>query len=232
MILWVALALLTAGGLISIIGTLSPVSHRIQDASVPALSETKIPEKSIAVLPFESLSDNKSDTYFADGVQDEILSNLAKVSQLKVISRTSVMTYRSTNNRNLRSIANALGVAKVVEGTVRRDGNRVRVTTELVDARTDQTLLALKQDAIAEAQRAVEMLSISKDVMDGPSILMNLAVVYAWTDEPDLAFEKLGLLTRTPHGIYYGQLKLERLWDPLRTDPRFDKLLAQLAPKQ
>jgi TolB-like protein len=68
------------------------------------------------VLPFESLSDNKSDAYFADGVQDEILSNLAKVSQLKVISRTSVMTYRSTNNRNLRSIADALGVANVVEG--------------------------------------------------------------------------------------------------------------------
>jgi adenylate cyclase len=69
-----------------------------------------------------------------------ILSNLAKVSQLKVISRTSVMTYRSANDRNLRSIANALGVANVVEGTVRRDGSRVRVTTELVDARTDQTL--------------------------------------------------------------------------------------------
>jgi hypothetical protein len=92
-------------------------------------------------------------------------------------------------------------------------------------------LLALKEDAIAEAQRAVEMLPISRDVMDGPGILMNLAVVYAWTDEPDLAFEKLGLLTRTPHGVYYGQLKLERLWDPLRKDARFDKLLAELAPK-
>jgi adenylate cyclase len=97
-------------------------------------------EKSIAVLPFESLSDNKTDTYFADGVQDEILSNLSKVSQLRVISRTSVMTYRSVSNRDLPSIAAALGVAKVVEGTVRRDHNRVRVTTELIDARTDETL--------------------------------------------------------------------------------------------
>ena len=97
-------------------------------------------EKSIAVLPFESLSESKSDSYFADGVQDEILSNLAKVSQLRVISRTSVMTYRSASNRDLRSIAAVLGVAKVVEGTVRRDRNRVRVTTELIDARTDETL--------------------------------------------------------------------------------------------
>jgi TolB-like protein/Flp pilus assembly protein TadD len=140
LIVWVALALLAAGGLIAIVSNFFGASHRIPDASIPALSETKIPEKSIAVLPFDSLSENKSDTYFADGVQDEILSNLAKVSQLKVISRTSVMSYRAIANRNLRSIASALGVANVVEGTVRRDGNRVRVTTELVDARTDQTL--------------------------------------------------------------------------------------------
>jgi serine/threonine protein kinase/Flp pilus assembly protein TadD len=139
-VLWAPLALLVAGGLITIIGTFLTARHRISDPSTTTLSATKTPEKSIAVLPFESLSDDKSDTYFADGVQDEILSNLAKVSQLKVISRTSVMTYRSTNNRNLRSIANALGVANVVEGTVRRDGNQVRVTTELIDARTDQTL--------------------------------------------------------------------------------------------
>ena len=92
------------------------------------------------MLPFESLSDNKNDTYFADGVQDEILSNLAKVSQLKVISRTSVMTYRPGGNRDLRSIASALGVANVVEGTVRRIASQVRVTTELIDAQTDQTL--------------------------------------------------------------------------------------------
>jgi TolB-like protein len=95
-------------------------------------------ERSIAVLPFESLSDNRNDAYFADGVHDEILSDLAKVSQLKVISRTSVMTYRPGANRDLRSIAHALGVANVVEGTVRRDGNRIRLTSKLIDARTDE----------------------------------------------------------------------------------------------
>jgi TolB-like protein len=106
----------------------------------------RTPEKSIAVLPFDSLSDNKSDTYFADGVQDEILSNLAKVSQLKVISRTSVMTYRPSRNRDLRSIAGALRVANLVEGTVRRDGNRIRITIRLVDARTDGALWSESYD--------------------------------------------------------------------------------------
>jgi serine/threonine protein kinase/Flp pilus assembly protein TadD len=99
---------------------------------------TEPQERTVAVLPFESLSASKKDTYFADGVQDEILSNLAKISQLKVISRTSVMKYRSCSDRDLRSIAAALGVAHVVEGTVRRHGSRVRVTSKLINARTDE----------------------------------------------------------------------------------------------
>jgi TolB-like protein len=105
-------------------------------------SAITIPAKSIAVLPFESLSANKDDTYFADGVQDEILNNLAKIAQLTVISRTSVMQYRADEKRDLRQIANALGVANVLEGTVRRNGNRVRVSTELIDARQDKTTWA------------------------------------------------------------------------------------------
>jgi serine/threonine protein kinase len=103
-------------------------------------------EKSIAVLPFENISANKDDAYFADGVQGEILNNLAKIAQLKVISRTSVMQYRADAKRDLRQIANALGVANVLEGTVRRDGNRVRVSTELVDARNDNTIWADSYD--------------------------------------------------------------------------------------
>ena len=106
----------------------------------------KVPEKSIAVLPFESLSDNKNDSYFADGVQDEILNNLAKIAQLKVISRTSVMQYRADNKRDLRQIAIALGVANVLEGTVRRDGNSIRVSTGLIDAVNDHTVWADSYD--------------------------------------------------------------------------------------
>jgi serine/threonine protein kinase/Flp pilus assembly protein TadD len=99
-------------------------------------------ERSIAVLPFESISANKDDTYFADGIQDEILNYLAKIAQLKVISRTSVMQYQAGARPDLRQIANALGVANVLEGAVRRDANRVRVSIELIDARNDNTIWA------------------------------------------------------------------------------------------
>jgi TolB-like protein/Flp pilus assembly protein TadD len=116
------------------------------DKLLAELAPREPAEKSIAVLPFESLSDNKNDNYFADGVQDEILNNLAKIAQLKVISRTSVMQYRADTKRDLRQIANALGVANVLEGTVRRDGNHVRVSTELIDARNDNTIWADSYD--------------------------------------------------------------------------------------
>ena len=89
----------------------------------------------IAVLPFENLSDNKEDAFFADGVQDDILTKLAKIADLKVISRTSVMGYRG--KRDLRQIGRALGVSHVVEGTARRSSGRVRVNAQLVDTRTD-----------------------------------------------------------------------------------------------
>jgi serine/threonine protein kinase/Tfp pilus assembly protein PilF len=96
-----------------------------------------MPEKSVAVLPFENLSADKQNSYFADGVQDEILSDLAKIADLKVISRTSVMPYKSGIARNLREIGQQLGVAHVVEGSVQSSGNRVRVKAQLIDARTD-----------------------------------------------------------------------------------------------
>ena len=99
-------------------------------------------EKSIAVLPFENLSEDKANAYFADGVQDEILTDLAKVADLKVISRTSVMQYKNLATRNLREIAQQLGVAHVLEGSVQRTGNRVRVSAQLIDARTDMHLWA------------------------------------------------------------------------------------------
>jgi TolB-like protein/class 3 adenylate cyclase/Flp pilus assembly protein TadD len=105
-----------------------------------------IPEKSIAVLPFENLSEEKGNAYFTDGVQDEILTSLAKVADLKVISRTSVMQYKTGTERNLRDIAKALGVAHVVEGTVQRAGDRVRVSAQLIDARTDTHLWAERYD--------------------------------------------------------------------------------------
>src|SRR5205814_6188738 len=105
-----------------------------------------IPAKSIAVLPFENLSDEKENAYFADGVQDEILTGLAKVADLKVISRTSTMQYKVGAERNLREIAKALGVAHVLEGSVQRAGSRVRVNAQLIDARADSHLWAERYD--------------------------------------------------------------------------------------
>jgi TolB-like protein len=98
-----------------------------------------IPEKSIAVLPFENLSDDKENEYFAAGVHDDVLSSLAKVADLKVISRTSVQQFKSSA-RNLREIGRALGVAHILEGTARRAGNRIRVNAQLIDARSDDHL--------------------------------------------------------------------------------------------
>ena len=121
--------------------------------SVPAASAAPksavappIPEKSIAVLPFENLSEEKANAYFADGVQDEILTNLAKIADLKVISRTSVMQYRSGVARNLREIGKQLGVAFLLEGSVQRAGGKVRVNAQLIDALTDAHLWAQTYD--------------------------------------------------------------------------------------
>jgi TolB-like protein/Tfp pilus assembly protein PilF len=102
--------------------------------------------KSIAVLPFENLSEDKANAYFADGVQDEIRTDLAKIADLKVISRTSVMQYKNTATRNLPEIAQALKVAHVLEGSVQRSANRVRVSAQLIDARNDTHVWAEKYD--------------------------------------------------------------------------------------
>ena len=104
------------------------------------------PEKSIAVLPLENLSDEKENAYFADGIQDELLSNLAKIKDLKVISRTSVMQYKSGITRNLKEIAQQLGVSNVVEGSVRRSGNHIRVSVQLIDALTDRHIWVQNYD--------------------------------------------------------------------------------------
>src|SRR5437868_1141827 len=103
-------------------------------------------EKSIAVLPFANMSEAKENAFFADGIQDDILTSLAKIDGLRVISRTSVMGYRSDAARNLRDIGKALGVANVLEGSVRREGNRVVVNVQLIDALHDRHLWANRYD--------------------------------------------------------------------------------------
>jgi len=112
---------------------------------LPRASARKI-DKSIAVLPFQNLSDEKENAYFADGMQDDILTNLSKIGDLKVISRTSVMSYRGSGTRNAREIGKMLGVATLLEGSVRRIGSRVRVNVQLIDANNDEHIWAEDYD--------------------------------------------------------------------------------------
>ena len=117
----VAVALVVAGLFIYLRPTRTVTNTLAGNASPPA---SVIPEKSIAVLPFENLSEEKQNAFFADGVQDEILTNLARIADLKVISRSSVMQYKGGVARNLREIGEQLGVAHLLEGSVQRAANQ------------------------------------------------------------------------------------------------------------
>jgi TolB-like protein/Tfp pilus assembly protein PilF len=147
----IVIALLLLGALIAcaIMFVRRPAAPPKNAVATPAVSTpapAAISEKSIAVLPFENLSEEKANAFFADGVQDEILTNLAKIADLKVISRTSVMQYKTGVQRNLREIGQQLGVAHLLEGSVQRAANRVRVNAQLIDARTDAHLWAQTYD--------------------------------------------------------------------------------------
>ena len=137
---WAAVAI----GLLVVAALAAAVFFFLRKA--PARSLATAVEKSIAVLPFENLSEEKANAFFAEGVQDEILTDLAKIADLKVISRTSVMQYKSGATRNLREIGQQLGVAHVLEGSVQRAANKVRVNAQLIDARNDAHLWAQTYD--------------------------------------------------------------------------------------
>jgi serine/threonine-protein kinase len=136
------------GAVALILGAVAIGFFLFQSKRSPMTASTSaaIPEKSIAVLPFENLSANQENAFFTDGVQDEILTELAKIADLKVISRTSVMQYKSGIARNLREIGQQLGVAHLLEGSVQRAGGKVRVNAQLIDARTDGHLWAENYD--------------------------------------------------------------------------------------
>jgi eukaryotic-like serine/threonine-protein kinase len=139
-------ALVTLAAVVVVLGVSAPFvfrSPRTHPAAAEPASNLAAPEKSIAVLPFENLSRDPDNAFFADGVQDEILTDLARIADLKVIGRSSVMRYQGRATRDLRKIGQQLGVAHLVEGSVQRSGNRVRVNAQLVDARTERNVWAL-----------------------------------------------------------------------------------------
>jgi TolB-like protein/Tfp pilus assembly protein PilF len=149
---------------------------------LPRASARKI-DKSIAVLPFQNLSNEKENAYFADGIQDDILTNLSKIGDLKVISRMSVMSYRGEGVRNAREIGKALGVATLLEGSVRRAGNRVRVSVQLINANNDEHLWAEDYD---------------RDLTDVFAIQTDLAQKIASTLQAKLSPNEKARLTRRP----------------------------------
>src|SRR5262249_15998401 len=143
--LLIVAATIVAGGLIiSHRSALTSANTRVAKSSTVAAPN--IPEKSIAVLPFTNMSANQENAFFPDRVQDEILTNLAKIADLKVISRTSVMAYKNSATHNIREIGQQLGVAHLLEGSVQRAANHIRVEAQLIDARTDTHQWAERYD--------------------------------------------------------------------------------------
>ncbi len=128
------------------------------------LAGSSIPQKSIAVLPFENLSDDKNAAYFADGIQDEILTKLASIADLKVISRTSTAKYKS-KPEDLKTVSQQLGVATVLEGSVQKAADKVRVNVQLIDARADSHLWAKTYDRDIKDVFAVES-EVAQEIAD------------------------------------------------------------------
>jgi serine/threonine protein kinase/Tfp pilus assembly protein PilF len=198
-----------------------------------------IPEKSIAVLPFENLSEEKANAYFADGVQDEILTDLARIADLKVISRTSVMHYKTELPRNLQEIGQQLGVAHVVEGSVQRSGNRIRVNAQLVDTRSDRHLWAQTYDRDLADVFAIQS-EIAKTIADQLQAKLSPSEKNAIERAPTSDITAFDLYTRAKNlfvwlGLNVGEQRslhfqvIELLNQAVARDPSFFDAYCQLA---
>jgi TolB-like protein len=154
---WIAIA----AALVVIAGIAAAFILVSKKSTTPASS---VSNKSIAVLPFENLSDDKANAYFADGIQGEILTKLASIADLKVISRSSTAKYKS-KPEDLKIVSQQLGVANLVEGTVQRANDKVRVNVQLIDARADTHLWAKSYDREIKDVFAVES-EISQEIAD------------------------------------------------------------------
>jgi TolB-like protein/Tfp pilus assembly protein PilF len=214
--------------------------HRASPVTTRSVSETAAPvgERSIAVLPFENLSDEKQNAYFADGVQDEILTNLARVADLKVISRTSTMQYKTGAQRNLREIAKTLGVSHVVEGSVQRSGGRVRVNAQLIDAKSDMQLWGQSYDRDIADVFAIEN-ELAENIVSHLKSKLSPQEKAAIEQKPttDLAAHDLYIQAKTLIAIAdFSLLQAESLFEAVRLlnqaierDPAFALAYYQLA---
>ena len=216
-------------------GTSANQDHGTSPLSVESLSA---PEKSIAVLPFENMSRDPDNVFFTDGVQDQILTALAKVADLKVISRTSVMQYKSGVARNLREIAQQLGVTHVLEGSVQRAGNKVRVNAQLINARTDAHEWADNYDRPVDDVFAIQS-EIAKTIADQLQAKLSPNAKSAIEQRPtaditafDLYSRAKSLILTTSFSAIGGQnlrKAVDLLKQALSRDPSFFLAQCQLA---
>src|SRR2546430_6474468 len=197
-----------------------------------------IPKKSIAVLPFENLSRDPDNAFFTDGVQDEILTDLAKVADLKVISRTSVMQYKTGAQRNLREIGQQLGVAHLLEGSVQRAANKVRVNAQLIDARNDAHLWAQTYDRDLADVFAIQS-EIAKAIADQLQTKLSPNEKKAIEQPPTTDLAAFDLYSRAKSLLLMAnfsatvdpdlQKAIELLDEAVKRDPSFFDAYCQLA---
>src|SRR6188472_3995285 len=193
---------------------------------LPRASARKI-DKSIAVLPFQNLSDEKANAYFADGVQDDVLTNLSKIGDLKVISRMSVMSYRGDGARNAREIGKALGVGTLLEGSVRRIGNRVRVNVQLIDANSDEHIWAEDYDrdltdVFAIQSDLAQKIATALQAKLSPNERARLNQRQTENSEAYLLFMQAEPYVKGPEMFTEDYLKAEQLYkQAIKLDPNF-----------
>jgi TolB-like protein/Tfp pilus assembly protein PilF len=207
-------------------------------SAVPNESKVVINAKSIAVLPFENLSEEKANAFFAEGVQDEILTHLARIADLKVISRTSVMQYKSGAPRNLREIAQQLGVAHVVEGSVQRAANKIRVNAQLIDARNDAHLWGQTYDRELADVFAIQS-EIAKAIADQLQAKLSPNEKKAIEQPPTKDLAAFDLYSRAKSLLLTGSFSatgdpdvlkaIELLDEAVKRDPSFFDAYCQLA---
>ena len=201
---------------------------------LPRVSARKI-DKSIAVLPFQNLSDQKDNAYFADGIQDDILTNLSKIGDLKVISRMSVMSYRGDGLRTAREIGKALGVATLLEGSVRRIGNRVRVSVQLINANDDEHIWAEDYDrdltdVFAIQTDLAQKIASSLQAKLSPNEKERLDRRPTQNSDAYLLFIQAHDYANRPEHFRDDSLKAEELFEQaIKLDPKFAAAFAGLS---
>jgi TolB-like protein/Flp pilus assembly protein TadD/class 3 adenylate cyclase len=194
-----------------------------------------IPEKSIAVLPFENFSMDKENAFFADGIQDDILTSLARIGELTVISRSSVMQFRDVAAHNLREIAKTLGVANILEGSVRREGARVVVNVQLIDALHDRHVWANRYDRTLADSLGLQG-ELAAEIADALRVTLSrdekARVERKPTENPEayIVYLQANQIERNPDTLLNDFKKAEQLYmQAITFDPNFALAHARLA---